>query len=451
MRTQIYEWNNISDSREIIESKSPAFIGWFVFIIMGLLISALLWACYGEVDIVVKAQSVVKQNRTISTVSSMLMGEVAEIKYKRGQYVEKGETLLILDMGNMLVEQDRLTEKYNKKHAELEELLAFEKEISKLEKAGETTTASLSSEDKLLKWKVSQNTIFNSKQKAQKELDHLVLLEKSVDLGKNLLPEKSVYYFRYEEFNTKKEQQHLQLEDAMDAHKQNARTNPDESSTDPVIKVQLEQQNYTNAFKLALRKEIETQQLKLDEYDLASQQLYLEINDQIIALKQQTEALLSEKEQVDISISQRTISAPMSGVVNEAQAIAEGDIIQPGNTLLTIVPDLQSGFQMDIYIQNQNIGQIIKGQAVKYNILAYPSKDNGHLKGKITWISPSLNVDLDTGNNYYLVESTLLSEPFVDKLGNELKLKEGMIAEAQIITHREKIIRLVLRKLNLHD
>lgn len=84
---------------EIIEK--PAHIGGKVIIysILSILIGAVIWACLSELDVVVTATGSTKPIGDIKTVQAYSTGTIKEICVSNGQYVNKGDVLMMLDGG----------------------------------------------------------------------------------------------------------------------------------------------------------------------------------------------------------------------------------------------------------------------------------------------------------------------------------------------------------------
>ncbi|UZM99428.1 hypothetical protein OL548_03480 [Lysinibacillus sp. MHQ-1] len=62
MRIKISNLNELTDSREILESKPHPFVSIFISILVVILICALAWSYFGEIDTVAKANGIVRPN-----------------------------------------------------------------------------------------------------------------------------------------------------------------------------------------------------------------------------------------------------------------------------------------------------------------------------------------------------------------------------------------------------
>ncbi|QEK12908.1 biotin/lipoyl-binding protein [Crassaminicella thermophila] len=97
MKYVIQDIREMTDSRELLESKPHPFTIIFIYILISILLIGLIWSYFGEIDVVVKAQGVVRPNKRISTINNMINGKVKEVYIEEGKKVKKGEILYTID------------------------------------------------------------------------------------------------------------------------------------------------------------------------------------------------------------------------------------------------------------------------------------------------------------------------------------------------------------------
>ncbi len=148
-------------------------------------------------------------------------------------------------------------------------------------------------------------------------------------------------------------------------------------------------------------------------------------------------------------IDQAIVKATKTGVVNSNIELVKGDLLSSGTEVLTIIPQDNSEYKVNVYVSNENIGKLQVGMAAKFNIYALPSREYGYLTGTITSISKDLKVDQSSGSGYYLVEASLDNKTLYDSQGNKGILKAGMSCQAQMITESKRILTYVLEKIDL--
>ena len=89
MKAILVDIKDISDSREVYQSKPHPFLWIFTYILLAFLGSAILWASIGKIEIVVKANGQVRPAAGISTVRNLYGGVVKELKYEQGGFCKK--------------------------------------------------------------------------------------------------------------------------------------------------------------------------------------------------------------------------------------------------------------------------------------------------------------------------------------------------------------------------
>jgi HlyD family secretion protein len=164
--------------------------------------------------------------------------------------------------------------------------------------------------------------------------------------------------------------------------------------------------------------------------------------------KQEIETLLSTSE---INKQQTIVTAPISGIINLAGDITEGDYITAGTQVMTIIPHDGEQYVVKSYVDNQDIAQIKEGMDVKYEVAAYPSSEYGIISGQVEFVSADLKANSENGSAYYIIESNIDDLDLYNKDGDKVELKVGMYCETKIIVDQKSVMRVLLEKINLID
>ena len=154
-------------------------------------------------------------------------------------------------------------------------------------------------------------------------------------------------------------------------------------------------------------------------------------------------------DKINSQIDSAIVKATMSGTINSNIELVEGNILQSGVEVLSIIPKDDSNYKANIYVSNQDIGKLKEDMQVKLNVYALPNSEYGYLTGTVTNISQDLKVDSGSGSAYYLVESRLDNNKLYNSKGQEGNLKAGMACQAQMITENKRILFYLLEKINL--
>lgn len=103
MSNIIQNLSEITDSRELLEARPHKFTSIFSYGLIAILISALIWSYFGEIDIVTKTNGVVKSNDKTISVLNEVDGKVKEMFFKEGQIVKEGDILYTLDSTDIVL------------------------------------------------------------------------------------------------------------------------------------------------------------------------------------------------------------------------------------------------------------------------------------------------------------------------------------------------------------
>jgi len=106
MKTYIQDLKDITDSREMLESKPHFFLAWFTYILIGIFVVFLIWAYYGQIDDYVKAIGTVRPGEKISTIRNIVAGKVDKVNFDQGMRVREGDVLYTIEVDGLLSEKD---------------------------------------------------------------------------------------------------------------------------------------------------------------------------------------------------------------------------------------------------------------------------------------------------------------------------------------------------------
>ena len=80
------------------------------------------------------------------------------------------------------------------------------------------------------------------------------------------------------------------------------------------------------------------------------------------------------------------LKAPQDGIVKDLATHTPGTVVSPGTILMTLVPQGEK-LRAEVYVTNQDIGFIKSGQETKVKLAAYPFQKYGMLDGKVFAVS----------------------------------------------------------------
>jgi len=132
-----------------------------------------------------------------------------------------------------------------------------------------------------------------------------------------------------------------------------------------------------------------------------------------------------------------TIKAKKDGIVQFPSIIQQGDLIDPGQEIVSVIPK-DDEKKIKILLSAQEIKGIKKENKVQYS---FKLKKTDKQIGKVTYVSVNPIFNKDSKSYMYELEATIDTKEL-----NELHT--GMMGQASIVTGEEKIWRFLLRKLD---
>lgn len=155
---------------------------------------------------------------------------------------------------------------------------------------------------------------------------------------------------------------------------------------------------------------------------------------QITDLRQQLNAAREKKE--------RTIlRAPAAGIVNEVNVSTLGEVVAPGKTLITIVPE-ESDLIIEFRISTTDIDAIEPGQKARLRFAAFNQRLTPEIDGIVETIAAAAVMDPQTGMTYYTARAKATGD--ISVLGDR-GLVPGMPVEVYVPTAERVVMSYILQ------
>ena len=500
MKFKIDNIENLSDSRQAMESKPNKLMFIFLYIIIALIVTFFIWSWFSEKEIIVKVNGVVRPDNEIKAVSNIVQGEVESVKMKNGESVSKGEVLF-------KIKSTELENKKNQIDEQIEYINTDNENLEKLNKSINDNTNYFENNDKEKEYyykfqsyeagnKVSleeTNNISSSKDDLNNEKDDLETLSRSISENKNLNKEGSAYSSQYESYVSSREMiqnKTEQLENSKKALSEEIEVNNKEknklsdenskaiiddknkqinnqiSQIDLEIKNNNEQLDKLKSDTLAQIKgsidkinqslsKLDSNISSLDESaniakDKNKTTVLAQIEEKININNQKKKELEENKKQIEQSIEKCSVKAPSDGKLNINANLEQGIMLQTGAVVASIIPNSDT-YKVELMIPTKDIANIKVSEDVKYSFEALPYREYGFLDGKIESLSPDSKVDSEKGISFFTGEGSLSSNSLYSNKGEESFIKPGMMCEAKIITRKEKMLYYLLEKIGFKN
>lgn len=130
MKPIIIDMNDMTDSSEIYESKQNPWLSYFIYFVLAIVVIGFGWAYFSKIDIVVRANGLIKLNNKSTIISTDIQGRIDSLKAVDGKLVKKGDLLAKIDseeLGHAIKTIDKSLDEINQR---IEILKAYESFLS---------------------------------------------------------------------------------------------------------------------------------------------------------------------------------------------------------------------------------------------------------------------------------------------------------------------------------
>ncbi len=397
-------------------------------IISGLIVVFLIWALTAHLEEVAIAQGEVVPQEQIQTIQHLEGGIIEKIFVTEGDLVKQGEPLIQLNLTPFTANREELQiqlEALELKRARLmaeasgSDSLVFDETLDtyrdELKRTEQQTFQSR--QDKL------DNEMAQLRdQRSQRDLDKKQLQAERNSIASNLNVIREKYRISNDLVADKltSRLEHLQL-----------------SSDLKELEGRLQIINVSIPRAEAAKEEAENKLkgLKLNFQNEAQQ----ELNDVEQAIARTKEALNRADDQVD----RTTIASPITGTVKSLKNHTLGGVIQPGATVMEIVPQSEN-LVIEAQLNPNDIGFVRKGQTVLVKVNTYDFARYGGLIGSVESISADSLTSDKTGEPYFLVK-VRTDQNYLGTDANSFPITAGMQVLVDIKTGEKSVMQYLLK------
>ena len=485
MKYKIEELKDITDSREILQSKPQGFSKYMMYIICAILTAVILWSLVATKEISIKANGSVQASEESTKISSVLNGKVTTNNISEGLKVKAGDTLLVIDGEEYELQKNALESNLSSKEKELQANTKLKSSIldgTNYLNSSDEFEANYAKKYELFKENLKSgnaqvNALDSQKDSIKKSISDLNLLLKSYKEEKNYLNTSNYLYYQYSDYELTLRNYRKQVtnaEEKITTLEQSKVEITEENKaqgelTNGTIDKQIEElkknieginneiEKYKNSSIMNVTSTIAQNEAKLSEGVANSnngsyKEQYISQLDSVIA---SLEASISElKMNLNLAknkLDSTTIKAQYDGVVTLINTIKVGDFIQAGTQIASIIPENAKQYKAQIYIENQNFGNIKEGEEVVLEFIALPQREYGIVKSTLEEISVDAKVSEEQKTSFYTGTCTIPVTSMKNKNGDSIDIKNGMLVQARIINREVSYFRYFLEKINILD
>ncbi|WP_448216929.1 HlyD family type I secretion periplasmic adaptor subunit [Endozoicomonas sp. 2B-B] len=405
---------------------------WFVWMLLALLVVLILWSCWAELDEVVTGYGRVVPDSRVQLVQSLDGGILKWIGVREGDHVNRGDTLVQVD-------ETRYRSSLMVNETELEdtawEVLRLEVELNSLhEKEGQ--------------WQITRSEL-PDKFHAE-PVDLMRLEQQNAILDKRL----ESFISQLDILSIQESQKSQELKE----HRQKIKTL---SRSDSLIEEELKLKEplvreglVTQVDILGLQRRAnelkgELESAKLMEPRLASAlsearsryrstavRYRADVQKELQSARERLGRLTEGQVGLKDKVHRTSLSAPVSGLIKVVHVNTPGSVIQPGATLIEIVPEGDS-LVVEAQVKPSDIAFLRSGQNAQVKLTAYENASYGSLKGTLESISADTLED-DRGQPYYRIRVKL---PTTE---DQWPVLPGMTAVVDVLTGRRTVMNYVM-------
>ena len=411
------------------------------YALMALFTIALAWACLGQIDIVAVAPGRLIVSERTKVIQPLERSVVQRILVQDGDHVQAGQPLVELDPTSAQADKASLTETRKAAQSEWLRARALQQMLSKQELVAHTHQA-------LDAKKALENDAPTDWTPADKADTQAQLAAEWSDITARLARLSAEHQRRQAEAATVRAMI-AKLEATLPIARQ--REQDFQALTTQGFMSGHANQDRTRE-RIELERDLATQQARLQEAQAALR----EAEHARSAYLAETRRSLSERQaQADLKRHQTgqelakatqrehlaTLTAPVSGTVQQLALHTEGGVVTEAQALMVIVPDAAS-VSAEVQLENKDIGFVAPGQDVAIKLETFPFTRYGTVKATVDKVTQDAVNDEKRGAVF---PATLkLNQTHIDVDGKPIRLAPGMNVTAEIKTGKRRVIEYLL-------
>ncbi|MEH6633623.1 MAG: HlyD family type I secretion periplasmic adaptor subunit [Halopseudomonas aestusnigri] len=410
---------------EVIETPASPTGRWLLYVLLGVVLSAVFWSFIGTVDIVAIGQGKLAPKGGVKVVQSLELGVVRTIKVAEGQTVSKGDVLLTLDPTDSAVDKEQLEREIINLELEINRMKSFlngarllinNPEIEHPQKVKiddiEINKLRLKSE---LDAYISQVEFHKAEIYSQKKEQDTILSE--IERIKALYPMLQDRAKRYKKLTNNGSLSFASWEDAHMSFLE----------MEFALQGELKKLGQSKAGEKVLKRKLNHYTTEVIESKVTG---FAEANEKLKSVKLSLQKAKKRAQNM-------TLTAPISGRVQELSVKTIGGVVRPADVIMNIVPtDMYLIGEVDI--PNKEIGFLKLGQDVAVKVDSFPFTKYGLLKGRLKRISEDAVFKENIGF-VYTSEIEILGAEEGSTINN-YSLSSGMTISAEIKTGKRRIL-----------
>ena len=407
-----------------------------IIAICALFTIALLWACFGQIDIVAVAQGRIVVSQRSKTIQPLERSIVKAIHVKDGDKVKAGDLLIELDSTLTAADSARVGEEHS---SAVSEALRSQALLAALTRGAPpslsaSALASLNATDRADvqtqlqgEWADISAKLARFAAEAARRRAEIATAEQAVAKLNATLP---LAQQREKDF------QSLTAQGFVANHAGQDRTRE----------------------RIELERDLATAQARLQEAKAAltetDQSLYAYRAETLRTLKDReaqaslkTRQLAEEGTKADKRNELTRLTAPVAGTVQQLAVHTTGGVAKEAEVLLVLVPD-DAEVTAEVVMENKDVGFVRAGQEATIKLETFPYTRYGTVQGQVQSITADAVQDEKRGAIF--PATLVLNQSALNVDGKRIKLAPGMNLTAEIKTGKRRVIDYLLSPVQQH-
>jgi len=388
--------------------------------IVSMFVIAALWAFFGEVDEVSVAEGKVIPTGNVKVVQSQNKGAIKELLVHEGEYVEAGQTLLILDTTKTQADVDQLRKQvayYKMTVDRLQSEMNDQPFVPPDNKDGILDAKDISAQ-------VALYSSRRTKLAAEQQKNSAAIAQETAAI-ESAQAQQQKYWALFAVAKEKEERLEMLFRESAVSYFQ-------------LLEGRAQRVEYQKSAE-AMDQEIEKERARLaeaiDNQATTDSNYRQETMTQLVEAKRSLNAYQEELTKANETNVQSEITAPVSGRVNQLGVHTIGGVVSEGQGLMMIVPE-DARLEIEAYADNKDIGFIQVGQEAEVKVETFNFQKFGMVKAEVEEISPDSYENAQDKRKEGKYRLTLSIEG--DDSG--IDLSPGMNVSAEIKIKKKRVI-----------
>lgn len=409
-------------------SPVPRRLMWILILIAAL---ALIWTVFGKIDVVATAHGKIVPNARTKLIQPLEAASIASIQVRDGQYVQKGDVLIVMDGTVADAEHVRIRQEWLATRLQAARSRAL---LSAIETARLPTLAPLPGWDsaplneaqRLLEGQFAEFQSKSSRLIADvvKREAELQSVRESLHKVERTLP---IARQRAADFKSLLEKQFISNHQYLEREQ-----------------VVIEQESDQSI----LRSRLQEAQAALSEVRQQHRALVAEARrmalDSLNEATQKAASFEQERLKAQSRVGLMTLTAPIEGTVQQLAVHTIGGVVTPAQTLMVIVPH-DDALEIEAFLENKDVGFIRPDQEAEVKVETFPYTKYGTIPAKIAHVSGDAISDAKLGLVYAV--RAKLAKTHIQLENRPVNLTAGMAVTVEIKTGKRRLIEYFLSPL----